>query len=131
MKKLQSKLPIILALVVAVFGLVVWAVVASQPDIKPQTNQSTEVQIPAKNRTEITYTAKAGLTSLAQLQDEASEVIIKESEFGQYVDSIEGHQGGTDGKYWSFYVDGQMSEVGAGSYTQKGGEVIEWKFQKL
>lgn len=84
-----------------------------------------------RTRTVITYTAKAGDTSLVQLKREADKVVTQQSEYGEYVDSIEGHKGGTDGKYWSFYVDGEMASVGAGSYTQTGGEVIEWKFQKL
>ena len=84
-----------------------------------------------RQRTEITYKATAGETSLNQLKREADGVITKTSEFGEYVDTIEGHQGGTDGQYWSFYIDGTMSSVGADSYTQKGGETITKKKKKL
>ncbi len=84
-----------------------------------------------RHRIVITYQAKAGETSLDQLKLEADNVITKDSEYGEYVDSIEGNKSGIDGKYWSFYIDGTMATVGAGSYVQNGGEAIEWKYQKL
>ena len=99
-----------------------------QPQQKPASSSSKPA---ALHRTDITYTAVAGETSLDQLKKESNDVVTKQSTYGEYVDSIEGSVGGTDGKYWSFYVDGTMSEVGAGTYIQKGGEKIEWKFQKL
>lgn len=82
-------------------------------------------------RTEISYEAKPSMTSLQQLRDEVKDVTVTSSKYGEYVAAIEGHKGGDEGKYWSFYVDGKMSDVGAGSYVQKGGEKIVWKFQKL
>jgi len=109
----------------------------------PQTDTTTQVTTPSGNQadttpgpstadpTDIRYTAEAGISSLAQLKQEAKDVVTVESSYGEYVDAIGTHKGGTDGNYWSFYVDGSLSEVGAGSYIQKGGEVIEWKFQKL
>jgi hypothetical protein len=45
------------------------------------------------------------------------------------VDSINGTTSGTGGKYWSFYVNGQQASIGAGAYTTKTGDKIEWKFQ--
>jgi len=79
----------------------------------------------------VTYNATAGVTSLAQLKEANSTVQTVSSSYGDYVDSINGQKGGTDGKYWSFYIDGTLASVGAGSYTQKGGEKIEWKFENL
>jgi len=83
------------------------------------------------NPTEITYAAKEGISSLEQLTQETNDVVTVESTYGKYVDSIGEHKGGTDGNYWSFYIDGKLADVGADSYIQKGGEKIEWKFQKL
>lgn len=100
-------------------------------DQSKETTDAKQEKQEKRTRTDITYTAKEGKTSLEQLRLEADGVVTKQSEYGEYVDTIEGHVGGTDGYYWSFYVDGTMSDVGAGSYTQKGGETIQWKFQKL
>lgn len=57
-------------------------------------------------------------------------VETKHFSFGDVANSIDQVVGGTDGKYWIFYVNGKMSEVGAGEYTVRSGDVITWKFQK-
>lgn len=130
----QSKRTLLISFVAfaLLLGGGAWAYATYQPQQATTEPESVAVvDTKTRTRTEITYTAKTGITSLEQLKDEADTVVVKDSEYGKYVDSIEGHVGGVDGKYWSFYVDGEMSEVGAGSYTQKGGEKIVWKYQKL
>lgn len=78
------------------------------------------------NNQNVTFIAVAGKTVLEQLQQKA-DVKVKNSDFGAFVESINGISGG--GKYWVFYVDGQMAQTGAGNYKTKGGEKIEWKFE--
>ncbi len=128
----QSKTKLIFALLAlaVALGFGAWAVSTNQPGQQPVV-ESQLIENEAAGRTEITYLARPGSTSLEQLKDEASDVLTTESEYGELVDSIEGHQGGTDGKYWSFYVNGEMAQVGAGDYVQEEGDWIEWKFQKL
>lgn len=94
-------------------------------------NTNTTQQQAQKTTTDITYTAKPGLTSLEQLKQEARDVVTSTSQYGELVTSIEGHTAGDEGKYWSFYVNNEMAQVGADSYVQQKGDVIEWKFQKL
>ncbi len=130
-KQSKRNLSIYLIALVVLLGGGTWAAAAYQSQSTPEVQTTEQTEKPDRTRTEITYIATAGVSSLAQLKDEADNVIVKNSEYGDYVDSIESHQGGTDGKYWSFYIDGKLSTVGAGSYTQKGGEKIVWKFQKL
>lgn len=133
MRITHTKLLIALFIIVVSLGIGAWAVNASQQanETKSQTQTDQKTKEPTIGRTDISYTATPGITSLAQLQNEASDVVITESEYGKLVDSIEGHEGGTDGKYWSFYINGEMAQVGADSYVQKEGDIIEWKFQKL
>ena len=76
----------------------------------------------------VTFTAKRGENVLAQLKQHAS-VVTKDSAYGPYVDAINGVVGGTNGKYWSFYVDGKMADKGAADYVTTGGETIQWKFE--
>lgn len=130
MKRSETKLTLILFAFVVILGLSAWAVSAGQISQEPVA-QNQPVDHTIAGRTEITYGARAGITSLEQLRSEAKNVITTESEYGQLVDSIEGHRNGTDGKYWSFYVNGEMAQVGADAYTQKEGDLVEWKFQKL
>jgi|GEM_PF-1463028 len=97
---------------------------------KPVNNQS-EVVIAQSDPRYITYTAIAGKTSLEQLKESTSDVGTQITEYGEYVDSIGQFVGRSGGNFWSFYVDGEMSGLGADSYMQKGGEKIEWKYQNL
>lgn len=129
----KATLSIYIVVLALTIGVGTWSVVNEQPARSAPIKHGSAEQIekPARARTNITYTAKAGITSLQQLQNEADNVITKDSSYGQYVDAIEGHRGGTDGKYWSFYIDGTLSQIGADTYKQRGGEQITWKFQKL
>lgn len=78
----------------------------------------------------VSYVGKKGATALLQLKETAEGVVTKSSSYGEYVDAIGERSSGEDGKYWTFYVDGKLASVGAGVYTAKGGEKIEWKFEK-
>lgn len=119
-------------LIIGVFAAVVAAagvttiVLVNQPGAN-QPNQAEQTQV-TENKNTVSYTAEQGLNVLDQLKTKAT-VVTKDSSYGPYVDSINGIQGGTDGKYWSFYVDGKLAEVGANDYKAKGGELIEWKFE--
>jgi hypothetical protein len=88
-------------------------------------------QAPLKQSDTITYSGIKGKTALTQLKETTANVVTKSSSYGDYVDSIGNLIGGTDSKYWSFYVDGKLASVGASAYTSIGGEKIEWKFEKL
>ncbi len=136
MNKLNKNktLKLVLAVIVAASLLVgsITLYQLNQPSADPAPNNTEDTQkIVNTGRTEITYKGTPGITSLEQLKLEASDVVTQTSTYGELVDSIEGHKGGTDGKYWSFYVNGEMAQVGAGAYIQNEGDVIEWKFQKL
>lgn len=135
MQKSNNKLSWLLAGLAALLVLVVAAVfvvnnLPQDTDIESGTNQ-VETAVSDESRDIVRFTASANGSALEQLQAVNDSVVVVESELGSYVDSINGLSGGSDGKYWSFYVDGEMAQVGAGQYQPKGGEVIEWKFQKL
>lgn len=77
---------------------------------------------------DVTFTAQAGKSVLAQLQDRAK-VVTKKSSYGAYVASINGKASGNDGKYWTFYVNGKVASKNAAEYITNGGEKIQWKFE--
>ena len=74
------------------------------------------------------FSAEPDKSVLEQLTGKAV-VETKDSQYGLYVDSINGKKNGDGGKYWVFYVDGKLASIGAGEYITKGGENIEWKFE--
>lgn len=78
--------------------------------------------------THLSYKGQDGKTALDLLKQQAT-IVTKDSSYGQYVDSINGVTGGTNGKYWTFYVNGAQAQVGAGAYTTKSTDLIEWKFE--
>lgn len=122
--------PITIGLGVVVVAAGVWLGVAANTPKTADTQapQPTTGQAQKAQPADITYDGAEGKTALALLQEQES-VETKDSSYGTYVDSINGLKGGTDGKYWTFYVNGQMSQVGADAYTTKSGDSIEWKFQ--
>lgn len=126
----MKKLWIALVAVLIVAGVsVTWSLSAiHRPNELSTINQSRQ-NTPTSR--EIQYIAKRGITSLAQLKATVADVQTKQSKYGEYVAAIGDHAGGTDGNYWSFYIDGKLASVGADAYTQKGGEHIVWKYQRL
>jgi hypothetical protein len=114
---------------VAVAGIAT-AVVVNRP-VESQKNTTTPVVTKTVTQADVvSYTGEKDKTALVQLKAVASGVVTKSSSYGEYVDAIGSLKGGQDGKYWSFYIDGKMASVGGDAYVSKGGEKIEWKFEK-
>ena len=76
----------------------------------------------------IKYQGVDGKTALELLSQHAT-VVTKSSSYGPYVDSINGVAGGTDKKYWAFYVNDKMADIGADAYVTKATDKIVWKFE--
>ncbi|NCS32434.1 DUF4430 domain-containing protein [bacterium] len=76
----------------------------------------------------ITYSGEEGKTALELLKLK-DDVVTKDSSFGEYVDSINGIAGGTDNKYWLFYVNDKPATMGAADYITSSSDIIEWRFE--
>lgn len=50
-------------------------------------------------------------------------------EMGVFVESIDGLENGTDGKYWQYWVNGELPMVAANNSPVKEGDIVEWKFE--
>lgn len=127
-KSSKVLLAVIVALVVAIVGSAGLVLnLQQESDKKPNIS----LKAPAEQQTNFTYLryqGQAGKTALELLKTEAN-VVTKDSSYGPYVDSINGVKGGTDGKYWAFYVNGSLAQQGADAYTTRPGDKIEWKFE--
>jgi len=123
MSRAALKLNIIVAVTVAVaIGLGGWAHVVNSPGHKVSIVTNAQHQV-----TQLSYQGQAGQNALALLKKHAT-VRTKHYSFGDQVVAINGTSG-TGPKYWTLYVNGKMSDVGAGSYTTKGADSITWKLQ--
>lgn len=133
----KKLLPVIIALLVVLTAGTAFVLNRQKPEDKKSATAATsqneqkpaeETQKPKAEATPVVYDGQEGKTALELLKQNA-EVVTKDSAYGPYVDSINSVQGGTDGKYWAFYVNGQMAQVGADAYQTKTGDKIEWKFE--
>ncbi len=76
---------------------------------------------------------KTVLEILQQLDTQQEEVrlITKEySGLGTLVESIGNKTNGVNDEYWQYRVNGVMPQVGADKLQVKGGDAIEWYFDK-
>ncbi len=78
---------------------------------------------------EITLEMTAFDALKAAAQKANLKIDAKSSNFGIIVNSIGQFSGGQDGKYWLYYVNGQMAQVAADKLKIKDGDQIEWKFE--
>jgi hypothetical protein len=50
-------------------------------------------------------------------------------EMGIFVKSIGGAEGGTDDKWWQYWINNNLGEVAADKKVLKAGDIVEWKFE--
>lgn len=109
---------IVAVMVVGGAGVALWSHGASpKAQITTQQSQTTNVK----------YKGIEGNNALDLLKKYAK-VETKHYSFGDLVISING-TAGNGPKYWSFYINGKLSDVGAGAYTTHSTDNIEWKLQ--
>lgn len=113
---------IVVATVALAIGLGSWAHVVNSPSHKVTVVTNAQHKI-----TQLSYQGQAGQNALALLKKHAA-VQTKHYSFGDMVTTIDGTSG-TGPKYWTFYVNGKMAQVGAGSYTTKATDTLMWKLQ--
>lgn len=99
----------------------------AQRDAKPAAQRAKADASPRRDLRRIEYAGKDGETALELLEDNGYDVTTEQSSLGDYVTAI-GDVQATRTKYWSYYVDGKMPNLGAGSYTTKDGKRVEWRY---
>jgi len=77
--------------------------------------------------TQVSYRGLEGKTALDLLKVHAK-VTTKSSSLGDYVVAINGNDGGGK-KYWLFYVNDKLADVGAGQYATHNNDTVVWKLQ--
>ena len=76
----------------------------------------------------VSYNCEAGKNALELLRKKvADDLEVKTYSFGSMVESINGFKGGTDNKYWLYFVDGKAATVSADTYRCQGSEPVEWR----
>lgn len=77
---------------------------------------------------------KEGMTAFSLLRDEAVELNLilktKTYDIGIFIEAIGDKENGQDGKYWLYYINGEMPQVSADKKELKIGDKVEFKFEK-
>jgi len=63
-------------------------------------------------------------------QAQGIEVVKKDSDFGVMIEGIGDKKNGDDGRYWMFYINGELSSVGVSEAKVQPGDRVEFKFEK-
>jgi uncharacterized protein DUF4430 len=113
---------LVIVIAVAGIGAGVLAYVANSPSHKVQVVANAQHQT-----VQLSYKGQNGVDALTLLKKHAA-VQTKHYSFGDFVTAINGSVGNGP-KYWTFYVNGKESNVGASSYSTKNGDTITWKLQ--
>lgn len=127
----------VIAAVIALFVLFgAWNVLSSEEG-NDQTTQSSVVDgVPAgsfrtnEDKTVFEHQGVAGEIALETLRN-LTDVETQVSDFGEFVVAIGGVESDSGVNFWAFYVNGQQSEVGAGSYRAEEGDQIEWRIEEI
>lgn len=98
------------------------------------TSQSTEAASSGltvnADGTEVSYTGVAGKTALELLQQLDPQAFTSGEGADAFVTAIGGREADQAKKeFWSFYVNGEPAQVGAGSYEMQDGDEITWKLE--
>ena len=105
-------------------------------DSNEQKNEQVSLVIDFGNghREQIVLAFAPGITAFSLLTEGAKQkglsVQTKTSSAGAYVDSIGGLAGGTDGKYWLYYLNGEQAPTAADKLELKTGDRVDWKFEQ-
>jgi len=77
---------------------------------------------------------KEGVTAFDLLKKKTEELnmVLKTKTYdtGILIETIGNKENGQDGKYWMYYVNGEMPMIAAGRQELKPGDKVEFKFEK-
>ena len=77
---------------------------------------------------------REGMTAFDLLEEKAEELKInlktKNYDFGVFIETIGDKENGSEGKYWLYYVNGEMPSVAADRKELKPSDKVEFKFEK-
>jgi len=127
MEDQQSKLktnkkPLVIGLGIVIVVIAIASSILLRLDIGFSSSTDQVVQT---SQERIIYQGKEGVDALTLLKENAE--VIEENGF---VQSINGYQASEEGQeYWAFYLNGQLSQIGANQYITKDGDEIVWKIE--
>ena len=109
-------------------GVVVLAAAACGGYSGPPDIETARADLPAEYR--IVYAGEDGKTVLELLEEHVESFATKGQGSEILVTSINGITGGTEGRYWLYYVNEKAALIAASRMTTVDGDSIEWLFAR-
>ncbi|WP_246256625.1 DUF4430 domain-containing protein [Isoptericola halotolerans] len=135
MRKTSSRLLTATAAGVLSIGLLAGCTGEDDPAPEASVEASTEAdagdEAPAQDVTELSYAGEDGQTALDLLLVHDPEAEVSGEGEMAFVTAIKGHAAEDGAEFWAFYVDGEMAQVGAGSFETEDGQQIQWKLEEI
>lgn len=82
---------------------------------------------------EIEVILNDGMTAFSLLKEETERINLnfefKTYDIGVFIEKIGDMENGEDGKYWLYYVNGEMPQVAADKQLLNSGDKVEFKFE--
>jgi hypothetical protein len=131
-KRLET---IFIALVILVLGVAYGMMSDSQyplpqdgPEQAPAASGTQPTELPESVRAR--YEGVEGRTALELLKASYRVETQSFGDLGEFVKSIDGVE--PDSRhFWAFYLNGQQSQEGAGSYVTKASDMVEWRLEEI
>ncbi len=123
---LKSKQILLLIPSIAVIGAGVFFLTDNKTTAPSQSAPAQNQTVSEQNQP-IAYEGETGKSALELLKAKYT-ATTKQSSYGEFVTSIDGKEGNGP-KYWAFYLNGKLADVGAGAYNSKNGDKIEWRLE--
>lgn len=126
MRSRDYKAWIFIAVALIAVIIFIWQVADKNSD-NSQPSTTSSVKAPVND---VSYEGQAGKNALEILKSGHKTDTKSYKGLGEIVTGIDGTK--ADSKhFWSFYVNGKQSQVGAGSYVTKNGDKITWKLEEI
>ncbi len=95
-----------------------------------QDNQTEKAQV-SEDGKNVSYYGKEGQSALSLLKQYTQVETEEFTGIGEYVVSINGVESDSTNNFWSFYVNGEQAQVGAGDYITQNNDFIEWRLEDV
>jgi hypothetical protein len=121
---------VLLVIALALTGCSTTSGAPDEPSLETSSASATSVASETA-KPSLSYKGEDGVDALTLLKTATNDNFdAKGSGSNAFVTSING-VAADDSKheYWAFYVNGKLAQVGAGSYTTKDGDDIQWKLE--
>jgi hypothetical protein len=133
-KRLET---ILIAVIILVLG-VAYGVLSSKVDapntsndsLQPVVSQQATSQQQVPDSSSVRYSGQEGRTALDLLKANYRVETQSFGDMGEFVKAIDGVEPDST-HFWSFYLNGSQSQVGAGTYFTKSTDIIEWRLEKI